>query len=287
MTEPDDEDEIYHNLRSASGASTVTVFCVEGRSREAIGTIDRASAARDCFVPAIWSGPGGALYRVVGFDEKVGEVDCTGPLESTHQTRGISVDRATMRVDHLEPCQVGGAMLQYGQIEITRNVFSYKEQHFSGNERSLTPERSWSSVDFITDGLRLEIPTGWIASEPDPDATVRTVEHVLLSVAPILVACDPYDLDASSDRSAIHLYDSFGGGLRTSEPLFTRFDELVRLARKVIETCTCKSGCPACVMLARRPDGNANLSKAGGLAILERLEDPHSDEASGPGGHNR
>lgn len=273
VRQPHDDEETYQNLRSASGAATVTVFRVEGRSREAIGTIDRASAPRDCFVPAIWSGPAGDLYQVVGFDEKVGEVDCTGPLEATHQTRGVSVDRATISVDHLEPAQVGGATLQYGQLEITRHVFSYKEQHFSGNERSLTPERGWPPVDFLTDGLRLEIPVEWIADEPDPDATVRTVEHVLLSVAPILVACDPYDFDASSDRSGIYLYDSFGGGLRTSEPLFERFPELVRLARNVVETCPCESGCPACVMLARRPDGNANLSKAGGLVILEQLDD--------------
>lgn len=273
VEDPDEEAEpAYQNLRNASGADTVHVFRVAGRTREAIGTIDRGSAPRDCFVPAIWSGPDGDLYRVVGFDPRVGEVDCEGPLEeAVHQTRGISIDRATIRADHVPPMASGGSPLHYGILEITRQVVGYKEQHFSGNERSMDVERGWPPVDFVTDGLHLAVPGTWVPADHDLDATIRAVEHVLLAVAPVLVACDPYDLDATSDRSGIYLYDSFGGGLRISEPLFDRFGELAQLAHEVVVTCPCEDGCPSCVMLARRPDGNANLSKTGALSVLEHL----------------
>jgi len=274
VEKPDDDKEAtYQNLRNASGADTVHVFRVAGRTREAIGTIDRSSAPRDCFVPAIWSGPDGDLYRVVGFDQRTGEVDCEGPLaEATHQTRGISIDRVTVRADHVPPTTIGGSPLHYGILEITRQVVGYKEQHFSGNERSMEVEKGWPPVDFVTDGLRLDVPSTWLPADIDIDAAIHAVEHVLLAVAPVLVACDPYDLDASSVRSGVFLYDSFGGGLRISEPLFDRFSELVRLAHEVVSTCPCESGCPSCVMLSRRPDGNANLSKAGALIIFEQLQ---------------
>lgn len=268
----EDDDGAYVNLRSAGGADAVTVFKVAGRTREAIGTIDRGSAPRDCFVPAIWTGPDGELFRVLGFDHRVGEVDCEGPLESvTFQTRGISIDRATVAVPHRAPRQRGVATLEYGELEIVRQVVGYKEQHFSGAERTREPERSWPPVEFRTDGLYVQIPSTMLPGGSDPDAVIRAVEHVLLAVAPVLIACDPYDLDASSDRSGVYLYDSFGGGLKLSEPLFDRFDQLVDIANEVVATCPCESGCPSCVMLARRPDGNANLSKVGAVHVIEQL----------------
>lgn len=268
----DAEDDAYSNLRNASGAATVTVFRVAGRTREAIGTIDRGSAPRDCFVPAIWTGPDGELFRVVGFDPRLGEVDCEGPLESvSHQTRGISIDRAAMGTQHRPPRSHGEAVLEYGELEITRQVVAYKEQHFSGAERSAEVERGWGPVEFLTDGLHVQLPASLLPAGHDPDAVIRAVEHVLLSVSPVLIASDPYDLDATSDRTGIYLYDSFGGGLRLSQPLFDRFDDLIQVAHEVIATCPCDAGCPSCVMLSRRPDGNANLSKAGALHVIERL----------------
>lgn len=170
---PEDDDP-YSNLRSASGASTVSVFRVVGRTREAIGTIDRGSAPRDCFVPAIWTGPDGDLYRVVGFDQKVGEVDCEGPLESVgYQTRGISIDRARVAVQHREPARRHHATLTYGTLEITRQVVGYKEQHFSGAERSADVERGWPPVDFATDGLHIGVDPAVIPAEHEVDVVLR------------------------------------------------------------------------------------------------------------------
>jgi DEAD/DEAH box helicase domain-containing protein len=53
--------------------------------------------------------------------------------------------------------------------------------------------------------------------------------------------------------------------------LFDRFSELVELAHSVATSCPCTDGCPGCIMLSRRPDGNDDLSKAGALALLESL----------------
>jgi DEAD/DEAH box helicase domain-containing protein len=275
MVDRNDEDAepSYQNLRNASGEDTVNVFRVARGERELVGTIDRPSAPRDCFVPAIWSGPEGVLYRVIGFDHRIGEVQCEGPLESiSYQTRGISIDRVAIRQEHVESQRRGDATLRYGVLEITRQVVGYKEQHFSGNERAGEIEKGWPPIDFVSDGLHIEVPATWVPEGIDVDGAIRAVEHVLLSVAPVLVACDPYDLDTSSDRTGVYLYDSFGGGLRLSEPVFERFGELTSLAYEIVATCPCDNGCPSCVMLSRRPDGNAGLSKAGAIAILDRLD---------------
>jgi DEAD/DEAH box helicase domain-containing protein len=164
-----------------------------------------------------------------------------------------------------------GALVAYSSLQITRQVVAYKEQHYSGREISKDLTRPWSPVDFNTDGLVLELPGSWLDALADPGGAVRALEHVLLSVAPAVLACDPYDLDTSSDRHRIYLYDSFGAGLRISEVLYERFGDLVELAHEVVATCPCADGCPSCVMLARRPDGNSDLSKSGALDLIDRL----------------
>jgi DEAD/DEAH box helicase domain-containing protein len=267
-------DDGYRPLRSTSLGTNYTVRVKSGREQTAIGTIDAASAPRDAFVPAIWSGPKGELFRVTSFDHKLGEVYCEGPVESNFLTRGVPVNRVEITGNHEALTETGGAAVGYAPLTIVRQVFSYKEQHFSGLERSVAVESGWPPVEFNTDGLYLRVNQSLFADDLERDGSIRAVEHVLLSVAPALVACDPFDLDASSDSTCIYLFDSFGGGLRLSSPLYQRFSDLVDLGLRVVEGCSCETGCPSCIMLSRRPDGNRDLSKAGALKMLRVLKEP-------------
>ncbi|QNJ99789.1 DEAD/DEAH box helicase [Dyella telluris] len=45
----------------------------------------------------------------------------------------------------------------------------------------------------------------------------------------------------------LYLYDAFPGGVGLSAPLFERREDLVRLARELVQRCDCRAGCPACV----------------------------------------
>lgn len=266
----DVDGEAYSSLRSATSGRTYTVFKVHKRDREPIGTLDEASAPRDAFVPAIWTGPNGDLYRVIDYRLDPPEILCEGPVDVGYQTRGILIDRVDIREDHRQPLTLGRAAVGYGALNISRQVVGYREQHFSGTERTRDLERGWPSVEFITDGLYIRIDPEWLEHEPNREGTIRAFEHVLLSAIPVVVSCDPYDFDASSDRQTIYLYDSFGGGLRMSESAFDRLPEVLTIGREIVATCPCASGCPGCVMLNRRPDGNAGLSKAGALRLFER-----------------
>lgn len=277
--------EAYSSLRSATSGKTYTVFKVHKRDREPIGTLDEASAPRDAFVPAIWTGPNGDLYRVIDYRIDPPEILCEGPVDVGYQTRGILVDRVDIHRDHRRPLALGRAAVGYGVLNISRQVVGYREQHFSGAERTKDLERGWPPVEFVTDGLYIEIDPEWVEDDPNRDGTIRAFEHVLLSAVPVVVSCDPYDFDASSDRRTVYLYDSFGGGLRMSESAFDRLPEVLTIGRDIIATCPCASGCPGCVMLNRRPDGNAGLSKAGALRLFERiiesLENAPDDEFEG------
>ena len=264
-------EERYQPLRNSVAGESYSVVTGSKTDPEEIGVIDGATAPRDAFVPAVWTGPSGRQYIVVGFEKDQHRIFCEGPVELAYNTRGVVVDTVDRRVEHQLPIQCEVGTIGYGELGISRQVHNYKEQYFSGEERSLPTERGWPPVEFITDGLHIE-PTGVaFVDEDDRDGAFRAVEHLFLSVAPVLIACDQFDLDASSDRTGIYVYDSFGGGLRLSEPLFYRFDELRTLALEVVGSCDCVSGCPSCIMLSRRPDGNQGLSKAGAISILSAM----------------
>ncbi|MEO7836488.1 MAG: DEAD/DEAH box helicase [Acidimicrobiales bacterium] len=272
-------DDPYPGLRGIGGRS-IQVQHQSGRDFKAIGTVDAASAPRDAFVPAIWSAADGSLYEVKGFDPKKAEVYCDGPVEAGFLTRGVTVDRVEILDAHRPSLPVAAGEVGFGRLSITRQVFSYVEQHFSGVERKKPVERAWPPVEFTTDGLYVDIDPSWADVHP-LEASVKGVEHLLLAAAPALIACDPHDVEATSTRTHVFVYDSFGGGIRLTEPAFDRFSELVALAHEIVATCPCDSGCPSCVLLSRRPEGNRELSKAGALAVLGHLQDVVKNASSG------
>lgn len=285
-------DQPHHlGLRSGSSSKPFDVVVREsgGRGYKPVGRIDEASAPRDCFVPAIWSGPNDELYRITHFDLQERRITCEGPLaEIDHQTRGVVRDIVDILDTHRESVETTASVADYAALSISRTVPAYREVHFSGREVNCEPEASWPPVRFDTDGLVLTIRDGVLDQVPARDASLRATEHLLLSAAPIILACDPHDIDAQSSAGRIFLYDSFGGGLRFSEVLLERLPELVDLAFEMVATCSCADGCPSCVMLNRRPDGNQDLSKAGAHRLLELLrsadvvEDSRADGTDSP-----
>lgn len=266
-----DEDDAYQNLRSASDSETYTVYAVAGNKKKAIGTLDKGSAPRDAFVPAIWTAPE-ATYRVIGFDARTLQIHCEGPVEPGYLTRGMPQDTVAV-IGDIEPARRFGSLtLGYSNLDIDRRVYSYKEIDYSGGERTCQVEVPWPPVTFQTEGLRVHLDPSWLLDGPwEPEEALKGFEHVLLALAPTVVSCDPVDLDASREEFTVYLYDSFGGGIGISRPAFERFSEIIELGFHVVSECDCTNGCPSCIALGRRPDGNAGLSKPGAISLLQRV----------------
>jgi DEAD/DEAH box helicase domain-containing protein len=91
-------------------------------------------------------------------------------------------------------------------------------------------------------------------SADDLQFALLGLANVLVHIAPLYLMCDPFDIrvvpqvKSKFDRKpAIYFYDRYPGGIGLSERLFEMHGELLREADRVIRTCTCLSGCPACV----------------------------------------
>lgn len=263
--------EPYAGLRQAAGGGSYTVFALSGRDREAIGVIDESTAPRDAFVDAIWPGPKGRLYRVTDFDTRTREIFAEGPLQAQYLTRGVPVDGTEVLDAISDRRAVGSGALGYSNLRITRWVHSYKKMPLAGGEQTMPIERRWPPVNFDTEGLHFHLDPAWGSGDWDRIGAIKAAEHLLLSLAPVVVACDPYDIDGNSDQNVLYLYDAFGSGIGITRAVFDRFDEVVHLALETVETCPCEAGCPGCVVLTRRPDGNDGLSKAGATALLTAI----------------
>jgi len=262
------ESDPYPGLRQAAGGGSYTVFALSGRDREAIGVIDEGTAPRDAFVDAIWPGPKGRLYRITDVDQRTREIFAEGPLQVQYLTRGVPVDSTEVLDPIAERTAIDAGALGYSNLRITRWVHSYKKMPFAGGEQTVPLERRWPPVAFDTEGLHLHLDPEWGSGEFDRAGAVKAVEHLLLSLAPVVVACDPFDIDGNSDQNTLFLYDAFGAGIGITRAVFDRFDEVVSLAIDTVRACPCEKGCPGCIVLSRRPDGNDGLSKRGAELIL-------------------
>jgi len=93
--------------------------------------------------------------------------------------------------------------------------------------------------------------------------------------------CEPRDIgrtlgseDGPSEhqgyRPTLFLYDALPGGVGLARRIFERAEELFERAARLISSCGCKSGCPACIgaavvsELQKSPSGR----KAAATALL-------------------
>ena len=84
---------------------------------------------------------------------------------------------------------------------------------------------------------------------------IRGLGHVIHSLAPLLLMCDPADLGVHADfkspfgdnRPIVILYELIPAGIGFSYSLFNRERELLESALRLVQDCPCTNGCPSCV----------------------------------------
>jgi DEAD/DEAH box helicase domain-containing protein len=92
---------------------------------------------------------------------------------------------------------------------------------------------------------------------------LHAVEHAALSLFPLFVLCDRFDVAGITYRhhpelgcAAIFLYDGHEGGLGLVKGLFARIEALLEAARERLASAV-RGGCPGCVHSPRCGNGNA------------------------------
>ena len=242
------------------------VVNTEGDGDEVIAEVDRGDAAQALHPSAI--------YQVEGRTFQVDRLDWEArkafvrPVACDHYT--LAMTNTKVRV--LEELERAGASA-LGEIHVRSKVVGFKKIRFHTHENVGYGEVSQPDEEMHTRALILEA-RGASAGAATADGT-RGAAYALHHVGALMVMCDVHDLgrvvgDESCPWPTVFLHDAMPGGMGYANRLFDLRAELVGRARKLIEHCGCKFGCPACV----GPVGELGLAgKQAAVVILGAMAD--------------
>ncbi len=173
----------------------------------------------------------------------------------------------------------------FGKVKVEHEYYSYKViDTFSQETLSRHPLDNIPIIEFETQAVWFGIPFEYQKELElngfDLGGTIHAVEHAMIAMAPALAQISRWDLggvsidfDPVKQQPIIYVYDAFRGGIGISEQLYFHLIDLLHLALKLIESCSCKTdnGCPACVMSPKCGNNNDPLDKEGALFLLRKL----------------
>jgi DEAD/DEAH box helicase domain-containing protein len=148
----------------------------------------------------------------------------------------------------------------WGEVSIVEKVVGYKKIKFYTHENAGYGDVRLPEMQMHTTAFWLTPPKGVDERPWGRAATIdgmRGLGIALETIATLALMCDPRDLgttlgdgpDATSDcfRATLFLYEHVPGGTGLAERLWEQRDRLVTRSLRLIETCRCANGCPACV----------------------------------------
>ncbi len=155
-----------------------------------------------------------------------------------------------------------------GEVSVIEKVVGYKKIKFHTHENVGYGEVNLPEMQMHTTSLWLTVPESVVRSMAAPRPAVidalRGIATALRTVACVGLMIDPRDLGktlGSQDDAegpprkdggvgfdpTIFLYDNVPGGVGLAARLFDQREELLRRARRLLESCSCEDGCPACI----------------------------------------
>ena len=230
----------------------------------------------------------GAIHSVQGRELKIVEVDLSTyqaiamPIESSYYTR--TRDRTNLLPD--APCLKEKLFTNKGRLEYTTAVIEIEVDGYSKVNKktqqseefeAIVPAFSVQYKSYVancyltTDEIEVLASSGLCVS-----ACLHTATHMMLKAAQIRILCDRSDIkgfcpDDDAYAPRITVYDSLHGGLGIAEKIFQKYDQLLHLAKELLEKCKCDSGCFKCTQMPSCSRINQNLSKSGGILLIDLL----------------
>jgi len=191
-------------------------------------------------------------------------------------------NKTTQVLKTLQTCQVGQAIVHFGQLRVTETITGY-QKHLQGTQKiigryplDLPPHI------FETEGLWLEIPSALRRRLEEQRVHfmggIHAVEHAMIALIPLLVLCDRNDIGGISypwhdelEKSAIFIYDGHSGGVGLTRKGFSLIDELMHKTLEAVSNCPCETGCPSCVQSPKCGSGNRPIDKHACIEVLTGL----------------
>lgn len=193
---------------------------------------------------------------------------------------------------------LGRARAGFGDVKVIEKVTGYKKIKFFTHENAGYGDVHLPELQMHTTSFWLTVPEAVLAALPRPRATLidglRGLGAALETVSTLFLMCDPRDIgqtlgdggqegdgeapavapgrDPHAGRTGqfdptVFLFDALPGGVGLAERIFERGRELCWAAGRLIRSCSCPGGCPACV----GPGSEGSPRKRVALELLAAL----------------
>lgn len=262
------------SLRSAAQENFVIIDITH--EARVIGEVDRFSAPTLIHEEAIY------IHEGVQF-----QVEKLDYEEKKAYVREVKVDYFTdanlavqLKVLHVDREIQGKALNRYfGEVTVNAKPTIFKKIKLRTHENigsgpiHLPEEELHSSSYWFTFSEEIAAKR----SANDMQFALLGIANVLVHIAPLYLMCDPLDIRVVPQVKAVHtklptifFYDRYPGGVGLSERLYEVHDELIQQAKRLITSCSCLSGCPACVGPIEEV---GLLGKSLAIKLLQQLEE--------------
>jgi len=263
-------------------------YIKQSGSREILGEIDGFRALKECHA--------GAVYLHMAQSWLVKSLDLEGheilvrPFKEHYFTRARST-KTTQIIKTFQTCQVGQALVHFGQLRVTETITGYQKQLLGSQKIIGRYPLNLPPHIFETEGLWLEIsPTLMRRLESQRIhfmGGIHAVEHAMITMIPLLVLCDRNDIGGIShpwheelEKPAIFIYDGHSGGVGLTRKGFSLIDELMHKTLEAVHDCPCETGCPSCVHSPKCGSGNRPIDKHACIEVLSGLLQDSEKESS-------
>jgi DEAD/DEAH box helicase domain-containing protein len=252
---------------------TFRIMC-RGRLLE---TMDRGQAYREAHKGAIMLHQG-ETYVVNEMDLETHAIQVTG-IDVDYYTQPLKeVDLSV--VETLNTRIVNGIQCAYGEVEVTERFTGYKVKR--GDTIIGVEPLSLPPLTFRTKAF-------WFIASPATEQAVNGrgldfagglhgAEHAIISLMPLHVLCDRWDIGGLSSPSfgpegdpMVFVYDGCEGGIGLAEKAFGLLPEVFSSASRLVQDCRCDDGCPSCIYSPKCGNDNQPLDKAATILLLGDL----------------
>lgn len=276
------------NLRG----SGTTLTIINETTGQILGEVDAGRALKECHEGAVY------LHRVATWlvkklDLAAQEVVVT-EKKPPYYTRPMSnKDTEILRI--LQHSSLHDCSLSYGELKVTERVTGYQKRNNGTNRLINTTSLDLPEQVLETEGFWFEIPQNIVESFEKNKlhfmGSIHALEHLLISVFPLLVLCDRNDIGGIScphheqtEGASIFIYDGTPGGSGISAEAFEKAEQLFKRAMEVVNECGCDTGCPSCVHSPKCGSGNRPIDKNGCISLIHAIStNPRKKETPAKG----
>lgn len=240
------------SLRSASSENFVIVDTTDPAHR-LIGEMDRLAAMTMLHTHAIYLHEGQQyLVDRLDWDEKrayVHRVDVDYYTDANLAVTIRPID--TFRHEPAGPLERSfGEVMTACKATIFKKIKLYTHENVGWGDIHLPEDEMHTASYWITIPDRVQA----LFAPDELQSALLGTAHLLESLAPMFLMCDPRDLRATAQIRSPHtglptvfVYDAYPGGIGLSEKAYDLHNVLIGAALDQVRACICTDGCPACV----------------------------------------